>query len=174
MSRYGLRVPRSMTTLSRALLTLEGTLKTIAAGFDIGGEAGAVLSDSGLAEQDVGGDVLRAELLRALPVLRNLPDHLDELATQLRGGRLSVQVERFGGSDRRRVDAWIDRVLAVAIGGCALVASAILLVAAGLARSTAVSDALKAVGFIGLVVGLVLLMRSLAQLLQRQEPPPEP
>ena len=53
------------------------------------------------------GDLLQQELRRSLPALRTLPEHIDELATQLRSGRLSVRVERFAGRDERggeRVD----------------------------------------------------------------------
>ncbi|MGH9088201.1 MAG: ABC1 kinase family protein [Acidimicrobiales bacterium] len=168
MGRHGLRVPRSMTTLSRALLTLDGTLKIIDPLFEMSTEATALVGDldsSGLGMTD---DIIKHELLRALPVLRGLPDHLDELATQLRAGRMRVQVERFGGEDQRVVDGWLDRILTVTIGGIGALSSAVLLVAAGTTHSPAVYDALRGIGFVGLVFGLVLLMRSLAQMLQSQ------
>ncbi|HEX4246183.1 MAG TPA: AarF/UbiB family protein, partial [Acidimicrobiales bacterium] len=45
MSRHGLRVPRSMSTLSRALLTLDGTLKIIDPMFEMSTEATALVGD---------------------------------------------------------------------------------------------------------------------------------
>jgi len=39
MERHGLRPPRAMLLLSRTLITLEGTLKTIDPGFDLASEA---------------------------------------------------------------------------------------------------------------------------------------
>jgi ubiquinone biosynthesis protein len=172
MGRHGLRVPRSMTTLSRALLTLDGTLKIIDPMFDMSTEATALVGDlesSGLGTTD---DIVKHELLRALPVLRGLPDHIDELATQLRAGRMRVHVERFAGEDKGVIDGWLDRILIVVIGGIGALSSAVLLVAAGTVHSQAVSDALRGVGFVGLVFGLVLLMRSLAQALQSQRRQP--
>ncbi len=174
MGRHGLRVPRSMTTLSRALLTLDGTLKIIDPMFEMSTEATALVGDLDSAGTMMTDDVVKHELLRALPVLRGLPDHLDELATQLRSGRMRVQVERFAGEDKQVVDGWLDRILMVAIGGFGTLSSAVLLVAAGAAHSQAVSDALRGVGFVGLAFGLVLLMRSLAQMLQNQRRPPRP
>jgi ubiquinone biosynthesis protein len=161
-----------MTTLSRALLTLDGTLKVIDPSFEMSTEATALVGDldsSGLGTTD---EIVKHELLRVLPVLRGLPDHVDELATQLRAGRMRVQVERFAGEDKRVVDAWLDRILIVVIGGIGALSSAVLLVAAGTVHSPAVSDALRGIGFVGLVFGLVLLMRSLAQALQGQRRQP--
>ncbi|HEX3795331.1 MAG TPA: AarF/UbiB family protein [Acidimicrobiales bacterium] len=172
MARHGLRVPRSMTTLSRALLTLDGTLKIIDPLFEMSTEATALVGDLDADAASMTDDVVKHELLRALPVLRGLPDHFDELATQLRAGRMRVQMERFAGEDRKVVDGWLDKILIVAIGGFGTLSSAVLLAAAGTAHSPAVSDALRGVGFVGLAFGLILLMRSLAQILQNQRRPP--
>jgi ubiquinone biosynthesis protein len=172
MSRHGLRVPRSMTTLSRALLTLDGTLKIIDPMFDMSTEATALVGELDADAMSMTDDLVKHELLRALPVLRGLPDHVDELATQLRAGRMRVQMERFAGDDRQVVDGWLDKILIVVIGGFGTLSSAVLLAAAGSAHSEAVSDALRGVGFVGLAFGLILLMRSLAQILHNQRRPP--
>jgi ubiquinone biosynthesis protein len=172
MARHRLRVPRSMTTLSRALLTLDGTLKIIDPLFEMSTEATALVGDLDAGATAMTDDLVKHELLRALPVLRGLPDHVDELATQLRAGRMRVQMERFAGDDRQVVDGWLNKILIVAIGGFGTLSSAILLAAAGTAHSVAVSDALRGVGFVGLAFGLILLMRSLAQILQNQRRPP--
>ncbi|MGA8372393.1 MAG: AarF/UbiB family protein [Acidimicrobiales bacterium] len=171
MSRHNLRVPRSMTTLSRALLTLDGTLTIIDPLFDMASQATALVHELDTGQAVMSEDVVKNELLRALPVLRGLPDHVDELATQLRAGRLRMQVERYGGEDRRVIDGWLDRILTVVIGAVGTLASAVLLVAASAAHSEALSDSLRGLGFVGLVFGLVLLMRALAQILQRQRRP---
>ena len=171
MGRHNLRVPRSMTTLSRALLTLDGTLTIIDPLFDMARQATALVHELDTGQAVVSEDVVKNELLRALPVLRGLPDQVDELATQLRAGRLRMQVERYGGEDRIVIDGWLDRILTVVIGAVGTLASAVLLLAAGAAHSAALSDSLRGLGFIGLVFGLVLLMRSLAQILQRQRRP---
>ena len=121
-----------MTVLSRALLTLEGTLRTIDPSFNLAHEATALLP--ALAEPDSDGCVqqqLEKELVRALPSLRTLPGHAEAIAAQLRGGRLSMRVERFAGADREVVDGWVDRVIvrrrSASFG---LLSSAVLLLAA--------------------------------------------
>ena len=120
------------------------------------------------------GDLLQAELRRSLPVLRTLPEHIDELATQLRAGRLSVRVERFADRDQQVVSAWIDRILGAVFGCVGLMASAVLLVAAELATTRDIRLSLQAIGFIGLVFSSVLFMRAVAQALRRERTSLEP
>jgi ubiquinone biosynthesis protein len=168
MARHGLRVPRAMTALSRALLTLDGTLHLIDPTFELAAEAPAAAESLRPPDQEVAGDLLQQELQRSLPVLRTLPEHVDELATQLRAGRLSVRVERFAAGDREVMSGWIDRVLLALFGCMGLVASGLILVAAELSGSRDVRLSLQAIGFIGLVLASVLFMRAVAQVLRRE------
>ena len=114
------------------------------------------------------GDLLQQELRRSLPALRSLPEHIDELATQLRSGRMSVRVERFADRDEQVVSGWIDRALVAFFGCVGLLASGVLLVAAELARSADIRLTLQSIGFIGLVFSSILFMRSTAQILRRE------
>ena len=173
MTRHGMRVPPSMTSLSRALLTLDGTLRVIDPTFELAVEATAAADALRGPSESEAGDLVNQELRRALPALRTLPGHLDELATQLRSGRLSVRVERFADRDERVVSAWIDRVLVGVFGSVGLVASGILLVAAELATTRDIRLALQAIGFIGVVFSSVLFMRSVAQVLRRERAAPD-
>jgi ubiquinone biosynthesis protein len=168
MVRHGLRVPPSMTSLSRALLTLDGTLRVIDPSFVLATEAGAAAEALAVPEGDLDGDLVQQELRRALPALRTLPEHADEIATQLRAGRLTMRVERFAGRDEAVVGRWIDRVLIGAFGGIGLLASAVILVAAELAGTRDIRLSLQAIGFIGLVFSSVLFMRAVAQVLRRE------
>lgn len=169
MARHGLQVPPSMTSLSRALLTLDGTLRVIDPSFDLAAEAGAAAAAVAAPEGDfAGGDLVQQELRRALPALRTLPEHADEIASQLRAGRLSLRVERFAGRDEAVVSRWIDRVLIGALGALGLLASAVILVAAELAGTRDIRLSLQAIGFIGLVFSSVLFMRAVAQVLRRE------
>ncbi len=168
MSRHGMSVPASMTSLSKALITLEGTLRVIDPSFELAAEASAsadALSDH---DPEMMGDLLQQELRRSLPSLRALPEHIDELATQLRSGRMSVRVERFADRDERVVSGWIDRALVAFFGCVGLLSSGVLLVAAELARSSDIRLTLQSIGFIGLVFSSVLFMRSVAQILRRE------
>jgi ubiquinone biosynthesis protein len=168
MTHHGLHVPASMTSLSKALLTLDGTLRVIDPSFDLAREATAAADALATRDPDMAGDLLQQELRRALPALRTLPEHLDELATQLRAGRMSVRVERFAEGDERVVSGWIDRILVAVFGSLGLIASGVILVAAELAPSHDIRLSLQAIGFIGLVFSSVLFMRAVAQALRRE------
>jgi ubiquinone biosynthesis protein len=106
-----------------------------------------------------------------LPSLRTLPGHLEAVATQLRSGRLTTRVERYSGSDRRVVDAWLDRVTFAAVGLVGMISAALLLVAAALVgkSDTDLEATLQAVGFFGIVVTAVIQMRVVAQILRRDD-----
>ncbi|MFN8025924.1 MAG: AarF/ABC1/UbiB kinase family protein [Acidimicrobiia bacterium] len=168
MQRHGLEVPGAMTVLSRALLTLEGTLRTIDPGFNLGHEATALLP-KGEEQHELMQEQLQKELVRAMPSLRTLPGHLEGIATQLRAGRLTTRVERYAGEDRAVVDAWIDRIIFATIGVSGLLASALFLVAASLVEAdTDLQTTLQVLGFFGVTVTAVIQMRVVAQVLRRE------
>jgi ubiquinone biosynthesis protein len=168
MERHGLRPPRTLLLLSRTLLTLEGTLKLIDAEFDLPGQAAELVVRDRLGDLGTPKEVLRRELVRALPALRTLPEHAETLAGQLRTGRLVIRSEHYAGGDRRIVDAWIDRVL-VAVASCiGALTSGVVLVAAAMAPDADVRVALWVLGFSGLTAATVLMMRTVAQSLHGQ------
>ena len=105
-----------------------------------------------------------------MPSLRTLPGHIEGIATQLRGGRLSVRTERYAGSDRVVVDAWIDRVTFAAIGVIGMLSSGLLLLGAAVLGSSEhdLRNTLLAFGFFGLTITAVIQMRVVAQLLRRE------
>jgi ubiquinone biosynthesis protein len=168
--RHGLEVPTAMTVLSRALLTLEGTLRTIDPSFNLAHEATELMPEFAEQQHDQMQEQLQKEFLRALPSLRTLPGHMEGIATQLRGGRLSMRVERYAGDDRAVVDAWIDRIIFAAIGIVGLVTSALFLVAAAvvLNHDEDFGNILRVVGFFGLTVCAIIEMRVVAQILRRE------
>jgi ubiquinone biosynthesis protein len=168
MQRHGLEVPGAMTVLSRALLTLEGTLRTIDPTFNIAQAATALLPELADQKSDMLQQQLEKEVIRALPSLRTLPTNLEAIATQLRRGRLSMRVERFAGADRDVVDEWIDRTIFAAVGLLGMIASAVLLVAAALIKhDDDFATALQVIGFFGIIVTSVIQMRVVAQILRR-------
>jgi ubiquinone biosynthesis protein len=171
MDRHGLRPPRSMLLLSRTLITLEGTLKTIYASFDLASEAEAIVTRDQHEALGSPEEIAKKEVLRAVPALRTLPEHAEALATQLRAGRLVVRTERYAGSDRTVVEGWLNRALVVIAGGAGALTSAGLLVAGSLSPDKGVRDALWILGFSGLTGATVLLMRTVAQALHAQVAP---
>jgi ubiquinone biosynthesis protein len=167
MERHGLRPPSTITLLSRALLTLDGTLRVIDAGFDLAREGSELVSTdpSALGTPE---EVIQKEVIRALPSLRTMPEHVEALANQLRAGVLNVRTERYAGNDRRVVELWIDRVALIVVGGLGGVASGLLLLAGSATTGEdGVRGALWGLGFAGLTFSAVLLMRGVAQILRR-------
>ena len=168
MQRHGLEVPGAMTVLSRALLTLEGTLRTIDPPFNIGHEATRLLPDLAGQQSEMLQEQLQKEVVRALPSLRTLPTNVEAIATQLRAGRLTMRVSRFAGADREIVDEWIDRSIFAAVGLLGMLASAVILVASGLVdHDSDIATALQIIGFFGIIVTSVIQMRVVAQILRR-------
>jgi ubiquinone biosynthesis protein len=165
MEKHGLRPPASMLLLSRTLLTLEGTLKTLEPSFELAIEAEHLVAGDEYVQLGSPEQVLQRELVRALPALRTLPEHVETLASQLRSGRLVVRTERYAGSDRRVVDTWLNRGLVAVASGCGALASGIVLVAGSLASDTVLRDALWTLGLCGATGSAILLMRTVAQAL---------
>jgi ubiquinone biosynthesis protein len=168
MKRHELRPPRSMLLLSRTLLTLDGTLKTIDRKFALASEAQELVARDRYDAMGSPEEVVRRELVRALPALRTLPEHAETIAGQLRAGRLVVKTERYSGSDQAVVERWLNRVLLVAAGGAGALISAVLLVAGSLSSNVVIQDTMWSLGFVGLTCGLVLLLRTVAQALHAQ------
>jgi len=168
MERHGLRPPRMLLLLTRTLLTLEGTLKIIDPDFDLPAQASELATRDALGDRGAPKELLRRELVRALPALRTLPEHAEALAGQLRTGRLVVRSERYAGGDRRVVDAWLDRLLVAVAAGLGALTSGTVLVAGSMAADSDVRDALWILGFSGLTAATVLLLRTVAQSLHGQ------
>jgi ubiquinone biosynthesis protein len=167
MERHGLRPPPTVTLLSRALLTLEGTLHVIDPGFDLARE-GTQLMTTDASAFGTPEELIQREVVRALPSLRTMPEHLEALAGQLRAGVMTVRTERYAGNDRRVVELWIDRLALIAVGGLGAIASALLLLAgSATSNDEGVRGTLWGLGFAGLTFASVLLMRAVAQILRR-------
>jgi ubiquinone biosynthesis protein len=166
MTHHEMRPPASVTLLGRALVTLEGTLRVLEPDFSMAD------ASKDLVRQHRGAfgsprEILQREMLRVLPALRTLPEHAEAIASQLRGGSLTVRTERYAGGDRDVVDRWVDRAVLAGIGGFAGVASALLLVAAAATDNTKVQTALWILGFAGMTLAAILMLRGAARALRR-------
>jgi ubiquinone biosynthesis protein len=158
MTHHEMRPPASVTLLGRALVTLEGTLRVLEPDFSMAD------ASKDLVRQHRGAfgsprEILQREMLRVLPALRTLPEHAEAIASQLRGGSLTVRTERYAGGDRDVVDRWVDRAVLAGIGGFAGVASALLLVAAAATDNTKVQT--------GMTLAAILMLRGAARALRR-------
>ncbi len=166
LRRHEVKVPTALTILGRSAVTMEGTLRQISPGYSMAEEATRLVR----AESPAGDarDLATRELLRALPSLRPLPQLTEDVALQLRNGRLGIQVERYAGRDRTQVEQWLDRVLWATMGMVGLIGSALLLVAASLVPpDDGAGVYLRVIGFVGLVASSAMQMRTIARVLQR-------
>jgi ubiquinone biosynthesis protein len=168
LTRHGVAAPPALTVLARASLTLEGTLGIIDPGFEIGERAQPLIA--GMAQQLIPDDpkgLLMAELQHSLPSIRSVPALTEDLALQARAGRLTLRSQRYTTGDEKYIDRWIDRVLEVAIGIAGMVTSVLLLGAAVLAEGAQVSVYLYGLGFVGIFVSALMLLRAVAQIQKR-------
>ncbi len=162
LSRFGVRLPGDLIVLSRALVTLDGTLRVLHPGIALVPAATAVLTatdDTALVDRD---QLIRDELLAALPQLRHLPDRLDRILTQTSRGDLRVRTV-VDEDERRILRTLVNRVLLAAIGSVLLGASAVLLASTDAGPSVAGGAGLFEVfGYGGLFGGVVLVLRVVA------------
>lgn len=168
LRRHSVRVPRALTILGRSAVTMEGTLREVSPGFSMAEQAQQLVRP----EPSPGGvqEIAAQELLRAMPSLRPLPQITEDLALQLRSGRLGIQVERFAGEDGVRVQRFLDRIIWASIAMTGLIGSSLLLLASMLVPDDLSSIYMRIIGFVGLVTSTAMQMRTVARLLQRNDP----
>lgn len=112
---FRLAVPPPIAAVFRALATAEGTLATLAPGFDV------VAESRSFAGEQLGArlqpETVRDEVLALLPVLRRLPRRVDRIGAALEEGRLSVNARLFSDErDRDLVTGLVHEVLLAFIG----------------------------------------------------------
>jgi ubiquinone biosynthesis protein len=158
LSEFGVHLPGDLVLLSRTLVTLDGTLGVLAPGLSMGAataELAAATTEPVLDPREM----IRDELLSAIPRLRRLPDRLDRILTLTARGDLRVRtvVDEDGN---RVVRTLVNRALLATIGTGLLITSTVLLVAAE--DGPAVSDGtglFEIFGYGGLLAGSVLVLR---------------
>lgn len=164
MEHHGIGVPEAFVVLSRALVCLEGTLRLIDPTFDFGTEATAIVSSWYGGRRALDDDqMLKHELVRSAVLLRDLPAQIDEAATALLAGRLTLRTARYGVDDAVVVGAWFDRAVVAATGAVALVTGAVLLLGAAVSGTDELRAVLTGLGLFSLVSGSVLALRAVAR-----------
>ena len=159
LSRFGLRLPTDVVLLSRALATVDGTLRAICPDLSLMAAA-STLMQAPATEQVVDREqMVKDEVIAALPHLRRLPERVDRIMSL--AGRGELRVRTVVDEDRQRILRTLtNRLLLSAIGAAFLLASAVLLVATddgpGVAEATGLFEIF---GYGGLLVGTVLLLR---------------
>jgi ubiquinone biosynthesis protein len=165
LSRFGMRLPTDVVLLSRALVTVDGTLRTlcpdislVSAATQLVGGTGADGSPPIVDRQEIARD----ELLALVPHLRRLPERIDRILTLT--GRGELRIRSIVDEDSRRIVRTLtNRLLLVLAGAAFLFTSAWLLVAAEEGPQVAGETSLFDVfGYGGLLIGAVLLLRVVA------------
>jgi ubiquinone biosynthesis protein len=162
LTEFDIRLPGDLVLLSRALVTLDGTLGVLSPGRSIVGAALDLAAPSGgppVVDTDA---LLRDELAAVLPRLRRLPDRFDRVMTLAARGDLRVRhvVDEDSGRILRTL---VNRALLAAAGAAFVVASAVLLGAAEDGPTVAGRTGLfEILGYGGLFTGSVLLLRVVA------------
>ena len=169
LDRHGVGAPPSLTILARAILTLDGTLRALDPDFRMGPAAQERMGEI-VAHQELDPrDQLTRELVRALPILRSMPQVGEDLALQARNGRLTLRIDRYSGPDGHRVEHWIYRILFTTVGVIGLLGSGLVLIAGGLSANDTVANPLRIIGFVGLFLSAAMMMRVVAQILARRD-----
>jgi ubiquinone biosynthesis protein len=162
LGHHDIRLPTELVVLARALVTLDGTLQLLAPEMSLV-EAAMRLIRSGDGDPILDrSQMIQNELLGVLPHLRRIPERMDRLLTL--AGRGDLRVRHILDEDGRRiVRTLVNRALLTAVGAAFLLVSGVLLVAAD--EGPAVGDdngLFEILGFGGLLVGTVLLLRVVA------------
>jgi ubiquinone biosynthesis protein len=165
VGELGLRVPRWFATLARAMVTLEGTLRTIDPAFSLV-DGALQMAPELMPTLHAPGDLrvaVEQELAVQLPRLRRLPERVDTLLGQASAGRLSVRVALFTEPDDERVvTKLVNRVVQTVLAASLGIGSAVLI---GIDAGPSITDAVslnEVLGYAGLIGASVLGLRVVA------------
>jgi ubiquinone biosynthesis protein len=162
LSGFGVRLPTDIVFLSRALVTLDGTLRVLAPGLSLMGAVAELVEAPGSSAVFDRNEMIRDELLAILPYLRKLPDRVERILTLTARGELRVRTVTDEDS-RRIVRTLVNRVVLAGVGAAVLAVSAVLLVAPDAGPAVADRTGLFEIfGYGGLLAGVVLVLRVVA------------
>jgi ubiquinone biosynthesis protein len=170
IGNYGIRLPRWFGTLSRTLVTLEGTLKGLDPAFSLVDaakrHANEMMPD--LVDADP-QEILQRELVAELPRLRRLPERIDELLGQAVSGRLSAQISVLSDErDERLVTRLVDRLVLGIIASATTVGS-VLLIGIESGPTVGTTDVNQVLGYFGLGASAILVFRVVAGIIRDGE-----
>jgi ubiquinone biosynthesis protein len=168
---FGIQLPRSTTTLFRALVTLMETLRVIAPGYDVMGAAERVGPDLIGTEgtpASVSDLVQRTATDNAL-LLRRLPQQVDSLARGLLRGDLRTRVSLLSEPDDVRVLKGLVNRLVMGVVASAFALTAAILLSTRSAPSLGGFRLVNLLGAVFLFFAVVLLLRLVVQILRDRE-----
>ncbi|HXR66514.1 MAG TPA: AarF/UbiB family protein [Ktedonobacteraceae bacterium] len=160
--QFGIAFPPEIGAVFRALMTLEGTLRVLSPGFQIVDEI-RTLARQWMRESfnpSSLGKVAGDELLDLLPLLRRLPRRLDRITEAIERGSLSVNVRLFADArDERLFSTLVSRAILALLGAALGLMSVLLLDIQTGPVLIAPIGLFQALGYLGLCVSLVLILR---------------
>ncbi len=164
IGHFGIRLPAWFGTLTRTMVSLEGTLTTIDPEFSLV-DAARKHAEQSIGRPTVHGlkDSVEQELLHQLPRLRRVPERVDELFGQLLAGQLSASVSFLSDErDARLITRLVDRLVLAIIAAATGVGATILLgveIGPTLGGSVSINEVL---GYFGIVAASILALRVVA------------
>ncbi|MGZ4306664.1 MAG: ABC1 kinase family protein [Solirubrobacteraceae bacterium] len=164
LTSFGLAFDPQLAGVFRALMTLEGTLKTLDPGFMMVEEVKALSAGVGRNMFGIGAfrDALSEDILKLGPILRTLPKRIDRIAAALERDELGINVRLLADErDTRFLTGLIDRVILTVISAAIALTSAVLITVSGGAAVSSGVTVPQVVGYIGLAVATVLGLRVL-------------
>jgi ubiquinone biosynthesis protein len=162
LSRFGMRLPTDIVLLSRAIVTIDGTLRVLCPGRSLIASATEMISSPSSHPVIDQRQLVRDELLGILPHIRRLPERVDRILALTARGELRLRTVTDEDS-RRIVRTLVNRALLGAIGAAVLVVAAVLLVAPDPGPAVAEGTGLFEIfGYGGLMAGSVLVLRVVA------------
>jgi ubiquinone biosynthesis protein len=172
VGRAGIAFPTAIGGVFRALITLDGTLRTLAPGFDIATESEAIARQFAVGQMAPQSlrDAATAELLTLLPMLRKLPRRADKISAALAQGRFTANLRLFSDArDVSVVTSLVNRAVLGLTGSALGLMSVILLLAHGSPRIGAGITVLQLFGYIGLFLSITVMLRVIVGILRPRE-----
>jgi ubiquinone biosynthesis protein len=166
---YGINLPAELSTFFRALITLDGTLTTLAPGYQTIDSAERIAREwvSSRVTAESIHDIAREELLRLAPMLRRLPVQLDRMFTTAQRDGLRARVSLFADErDVRVVTLLANRFILALAGGAVGIVSVLLISIHGGPGFAGNTSLFRFFGYFGLFCSTVLIMRVLVAVLR--------
>jgi ubiquinone biosynthesis protein len=171
ITRLGVTIPPELAAVFRSLATLDGTLTQLDPTFDVVDEtrrlaATTFLRPPGPATVE---QLVRDELLAALPRLRRIPRRIDRIGRAVEQGRLEIGVRVFADErDRRDLAGAVQQLQLTVLAATAAVVAALLLGTSGGPDVTDDTRLYEMMAYLLFVVSAVLALRVLAPIFRRR------
>ncbi len=166
---FGVTLPADLSTFFRALVTLDGTLATLAPGYQTIEAAERVAREwvRGRLSPETIGEMAREELVRLAPMLRRLPRQMDRMMQTAQRDGLRARVSLFADDrDVAVVTRLVNRFVLAFAGGAVGIVSVILIGIKGGPPFTGDTSLFRFFGYFGLFCSTVLIMRVLVAVLR--------